>query len=89
MRLPPLSWILGIQAVLWCVAGAFVLGVQILLYPLVWTLVIGGFLLHLKCNPLQRLPASGPSPHVVGSRPKVDETPPAADNNTSQKLAAS
>ena len=56
MRLPALSVIIAIQALIWCVAGSLpsVHGPKILLYPLAWGLIVGGFYLHAKTFPISK-----------------------------------
>ena len=60
MRLPSLSIIIAIQAIIWCVAGSIpsVHGPRILLYPLAWGLIAAGFLLHAKTFPISKQPGS-------------------------------
>ena len=46
MRLPSLSAIIASQAVLWCLAGVWIHGWMILVYPLAWLAVLSPFLIH-------------------------------------------
>lgn len=52
MRLPSLSVIIASQAIIWCAAGAWILGPKILLYPLAWVAVGAAFYFHLKKYPI-------------------------------------
>lgn len=53
MKLPSLWIIVASQALIWCVAGAYVHQWKILLYPLSWLLVGGAFYLHNKMYPIE------------------------------------
>ena len=52
MKLPPLWIIVVSQALIWCVAGAYVQTWKILLYPLAWLAVGAAFYLHCKKYPI-------------------------------------
>ena len=60
MKLPPLWIIVSSQALIWCIAGAYVHSWKILLYPLSWVVVGAAFYLHNKRNPI----LTGPSPEL-------------------------
>jgi hypothetical protein len=46
MRLPSLTVIIAVQAILWCIAGVWIHGWMILVYPLAWLAVLSVFLVH-------------------------------------------
>lgn len=53
MRLPALSVIIAVLAIIWCVAGSIAHTPRILLYPLAWGLIAAGFYVHAKMNPIR------------------------------------
>jgi len=57
MKLPPLWMIISSQAVIWCVAGAYVHSWKILLYPLAWLAVGAAFYIHSKRYPIVTQPS--------------------------------
>lgn len=61
MRLPTLTAIVASQAIIWCLAGAYVHGPMILIYPLSWCLIGGAFYFHSKMNPIKIPPQTVPS----------------------------
>lgn len=75
MKLPPLWIIIASQALVWCVAGAYVHTWKILLYPLSWLLVGGAFLWHSKMYPIESALSSGP----------FANSKPVAENSEAQK----
>lgn len=81
MRLPSLKVIIATQVVIWCCAGAWILGPKILLYPLAWVLVGGAFYLHLRMYPLATSSATS-------SRP-ADAEPAKTIESETEEMAAS
>lgn len=62
MRLPSLSVIIASQALIWCIAGAWIHGSMILLYPLAWVAIATMFFFHNKMFPIKL-----PAPNVPSS----------------------
>jgi len=49
-----LSFIIAIQAIIWCLAGSVFIDPKILLYPLAWGLIAAGFFFHSKKFPITK-----------------------------------
>lgn len=83
MRLPALSVIIAVLAIIWCIAGSMAHSPRILLYPLAWGLIAGGFYLHAKMNPIR--------PHSLASKTSTTDSPEVAEppqGVESEQLAA-
>lgn len=85
MRLPTLSLIIASQAIIWCVAGAYIHGSMILLYPVAWIAIASAFYFHHKLVPINLPAPSVPADETWANSRKNDG---AENEQEKQKVVA-